>query len=142
MYGSSGNNVESFTSNEFLLREYFNRREDVVVAILFGSTVTNRLNFESDIDIAVLLDAPLLAAKKEEMIDDIAKVTGRPVDLVDLHHAHGTILRQILSKGVRLVCRSSVNLAHLIRKSIYEQADFQCYIDRIHLGRRKRWIGI
>ncbi|MDA1275698.1 MAG: nucleotidyltransferase domain-containing protein [Verrucomicrobia bacterium] len=134
--------MDSVTPNKLLLSDYFERRADVILAILFGSAAENSVNFESDIDIAVLTDTPLSAAKKEEMIDEIARVVERPVDLVDLHHAHGTLLRQILSKGTRLVWRNSEDFARLIKRAVYDQSDFQRYIDRIHEGRRKRWIGI
>jgi len=133
--------VNSTAPNNLLISDYFERRTDVLLAILFGSTARNSARFESDIDIAVLTDPLLSVRKKEEMIDDIIGVAGRSVDLVDLHRAHGTLLRQILSNGTRLVCRNSLDLARLIKRAVFEQADFQPYIDRIHRERRKRWIG-
>jgi uncharacterized protein len=131
----------STTSDNLLLSDYFEHRADVLLAILFGSAARNNANFDSDMDIAVLTDTGLSVTQKERMIDEITRVAGRPIDLVDLHHAHGTLLRQILSHGTRLVCRNSLDLAGLIKRALFEQADFQPYIDRIHTERRKRWIG-
>jgi predicted nucleotidyltransferase len=123
-------------------QRFFEHRHDAILVIVFGSAVKGGMRFESDIDLAVLFERPLSAAMKQDLIEELAGALGRPVDLVDLRGAHGPLLRQILTTGKRLVCRDTTAYGELIRRSLYEQADFQRSLDFIHHERRKRWIGV
>ncbi len=112
----------------------------IVCAILFGSLVKGNARMESDVDVAVLADHRLVAREKMLLIGQIASVTGRPVDLVDLSHVGEPLLGQILREGERILGDDTV-FASLISKHVYNRADFSPYQQRILRERRAAWIG-
>ncbi len=79
---------------------------DVNLALIFGSYVKGKLSAESDIDIAIKLNKPLLESKKIQIIQSIANITGRAVDLVDLQKVGQPLLSQII-KGGKVIKGSS-----------------------------------
>jgi predicted nucleotidyltransferase len=62
------------------------------VAILFGSQASRTAGRESDVDLALLLDAPMSPEQKRNIIESIAAEVGSPVDVVDLYSAPEPIL--------------------------------------------------
>ncbi len=126
---------------EARLEERLAAEPSVALALLFGSVASGRARRDSDIDLAVAGPAPLTADAKAALIADLAVLTGRPIDLIDLSTAGTGILRQALCKG-RLVCLKDRALyAELIKRLVFEQADWLPYRDRILAERRRRWIG-
>lgn len=96
------------------LAPIFRRREEVIAAYLFGSTVMEITHNESDVDIAVLVDE----GKKEEMdrtepygyeagmVAELSKALGTDrVDLVVLNGAPPLLAHQVISKGKLLFSR-------------------------------------
>ena len=110
------------------------------LAILFGSLATGRATPESDLDLAVLMDAPLSAETKMALIGDLSQAMGRPVDLIDLRVTGESILGQILKYGVRLL-GNDTDYAELIKRHLFDEADFMPYRRRILAERRQVWIG-
>ena len=74
------------------------------------------------------------------LIGQIASVTGRPVDLVDLSHVGEPLLGQILREGKKILGDDTV-FASLISKHVYNRSDFYPYQQRILRERRATWIG-
>lgn len=70
------------------------RRCGVVYAVLFGSAARGELRAASDI--AVAAERPLASEMRYRIIQAIAAVGGRPVDLVDLKTARGVLLARAL----------------------------------------------
>lgn len=66
------------------LRELFQTHQSIKLAILFGSVAKGTARPDSDIDLAIDLGCPMSLEEKMELIADIAMLTGRPVDLIDL----------------------------------------------------------
>ena len=122
------------------IQQILTRHGGIRVAILFGSLAKGRATPESDLDLAVLMDAPLSAETKMALIDDLSQAVGRPVDLVDLRVAGEPILGQILKHGIRLL-GSDTDYAELIKRHLFEEADFMPYRRRILAERRQAWIG-
>ncbi|WP_374090230.1 nucleotidyltransferase family protein [Methylomicrobium lacus] len=116
------------------------KQEGVRLAILFGSLASGTARAESDLDVAVDAGHPLDAAEKMQLIGDLAAATGRPIDLVDLQFVGEPLLGQILRHGKRLI-GNDTRYGDLIRKHLFEQADFMPYRNRILADRRKAWIG-
>ena len=110
------------------------------MAILFGSLANGRATPQSDLDLAVLMDAPLSAEAKMALIGELSQAIGRPVDLIDLSVAGEPLLGQILKHGVRLLGRDG-DYAELIKRHLFEGADFMPYRRRILAERRRAWIG-
>lgn len=72
---------------------------DIELIYIFGSYGTERYNFDSDIDIAILankeIDFDILRKIKWELIQN----TGNEIDLIDLNNCGIVIKKEILSKG-------------------------------------------
>jgi len=122
------------------LQSVLAKQEGVRLAILFGSLASGTARAESDLDVAVDTGHPLDAAEKMQLIGDLAAATGRPIDLVDLQSVGEPLLGQILRYGKRLI-GNDIFYGDLIRKHLFEQADFMPYRNRILADRRKAWIG-
>lgn len=114
---------------------------EVRVGILFGSVSRATAQAESDIDVAVAGARVLTPDERSALIEELAVETGRPVDLVDLKAHGGLILQQALTKGTVVYCADRGLYAELIKRMLFEQADFMPYRRRLLRERRKAWIG-
>jgi hypothetical protein len=94
----------------------------------------------SDVDIAVLFDAPLSADQKMALCVRLGDALSKTIDLVDLFSLSGTILKQILCGGRVIVKNHSEDLAQLMQRMIYNQADMMPYVRRTLLERQERFI--
>ena len=117
-----------------------NTQPGIRLAILFGSLAAGRERADSDLDLAVDAGHRLTAGEKLVLMNKLAERTGRPVDLVDLHAVGEPLLGQILRYGNRLL-GSETCYADLIRKHLFDQADYLPYRNRILAERRRVWIG-
>lgn len=117
-----------------------NQQGGIRLAILFGSLASGRATPQSDLDLAVLMGAPLSAETRMDLTGILAEMTGRPIDLIDLRTAGEPLLGQILKHGVRLL-GGDADYAELIKRHVFEEADFMPYRRRILAERRKAWIG-
>ena len=110
------------------------------MAILFGSLAKAQAAPQSDLDLAIQMDAPLTAEAKMALIGELSQAIGRPVDLIDLRVAGEPLLGQILKHGARLLGSDSDH-AELLKRHLFEEADFMPYRRRILAERRQAWIG-
>lgn len=115
--------------------------EEIGAAWLFGSVASGTARPTSDLDVAVLAAEPLSADGKTELIEHLARETGRPVDLIDLQATHGPIVGRILREGRRLFCTDTSLYAALLKRWWLDQADWMPYRRRIRETRRDQWIG-
>ena len=74
------------------------------------------------------------------MMSVLAGATGRPVDLIDLRCVGEPLLGEILKHGKRLFERDEQSYAELMRRHLFDAADFRPYRDRILAERRAKWI--
>lgn len=117
-----------------------NEHPMIRLAILFGSLAAGGERAGSDLDLAVDAGHRLTAGEKLELMNSMAERTGRPVDLVDLHTVGEPLLGQILRHGKRLL-GSGTCYGDLIRRHLFDQADYLPYRTRILTERRRAWIG-
>ena len=110
------------------------------LAILFGSLAVGEGRVESDLDLAVDAGRSLTAGEKIALITELAGRTGRSVDLVDIQTVGEPLLGQILQHGKRIL-GSDTHYANLIRRHLFDQADYLPYRNRILAERRQAWIG-
>lgn len=111
------------------------------LAILFGSLAKGRERPGSDVDLAVAAKEPMAAEDKARLIEAVALLTGRPVDLVDLHTANGLIMKEALAGGEMLFCADRTLYANFIQKMLRNEADWMPYRRRILAERRLDWIS-
>jgi predicted nucleotidyltransferase len=112
----------------------------VSLAIVFGSLASGTGRLESDLDLAVDAGRRLSADEKMALISKLAVQTGRTIDLVDINAVGEPLLGQILRYGKRIL-GSDTRYANLIRRHLFDQADFLPYRNRILAERRRTWIG-
>lgn len=122
------------------IRQILSRQGDIRLAILFGSLAAGDATPQSDLDLAVLMRIPLSTETKMTLIGELSQAIGRPVDLIDLRVAGEPLLGQILKHGVRLF-GSDTDYAELLKRHLFEEADFMPYRRRILADRRQAWIG-
>ena len=63
------------------LARFISRYAEFKLAILFGSQATGNVTGDSDIDLALLSDAPISSSKKLQLVEQIGARFGRPVDI-------------------------------------------------------------
>lgn len=122
------------------LREALSSFPQITLAILFGSVASGKANAQSDLDLAVIAAKPLQAAEKIQIIEALALLTGRPIDLVDVHAAPEPLLGQVLKHGRRILGTDTA-YAQLLYRHLIQQADFVPLQNRILSERRMAWIG-
>jgi len=120
------------------LARFLSRYAELKLAILFGSQAMGTASGDSDIDLALLSDAPISSIKKLQLVEQIGAKFGRPVDIVDLFFAAEPVLGQVF-KGKRLL-GDDVTYARLLTKHLINTADFVPLQKRILTERRNAWI--
>lgn len=106
----------------------------VELALLFGSAADDNLSNTSDIDIAISTQKPLNAETKWEIIQQLGKQLGRPIDLIDLKNASPLLTAEIVNSGKRLFGTGA-----FISRHIMDYEDFAPLQKRILKERRERW---
>ncbi len=109
------------------LREVLLQRQEVVAAYLFGSFATGRERPDSDVDVAVLLDAQV-PHRDDPLyrLNLMASLTERlhcTVDVVILNDAPLVLRHQVLTYGERILETDRV------QRVAYEVRSFQLYFD-------------
>ena len=96
------------------LKTYFEGRDDIAFAFLFGSAARGRVRREGDVDIAVYFkterevewEAFNRTYKGENRIAlDLERLLKKEVDLVVLNRARAVIADEIIRKGKRLIIK-------------------------------------
>lgn len=128
------------TSIETLIQATLTPHPEVRLAILFGSLATGQGRYDSDVDLAIDAGQPLALEAKMALMAELAERTGRPVDLIDLRTIGEPLLGQILKHGKRILGEDGL-YAELIKRHLFDEADFMPYYRRILRERRRTWIG-
>lgn len=110
------------------------------LALMFGSVARGTAHPDSDLDLAVWADHPLHASEKIQLIEAIARASGRAVDLIDLATAGQPLLGEILRDGYRLAGDADTQ-ADLATRAVLDASDFLPYVERMLQQRRLAWIG-
>lgn len=120
---------------------YLKVQQDIRLGIIFGSMANGHPNHNSDVDIAILGDAPFSAERRITFIRSLAQLSGRAVDLVDLATAGVATTRSVLLHGRVLFSRDDTAYPEQITRMLLDTADFLPYRERILRQRRNAWIG-
>ena len=122
------------------LTEVLARRQGLRLALVFGSVAKGCESADSDVDVAVLADAPLDAEQRMALIGDLAEATGRAVDLIDVRTAGEPLIGEILAHGRRLLGTDEA-YGQILSRHLLDAGDFLPYADRMVAQRRRAWIG-
>ncbi|MDW7651663.1 MAG: nucleotidyltransferase domain-containing protein [Bacillota bacterium] len=118
-------NGEQYSATCVKLREYFQNKERVVLALLFGSFGTADEHRMSDIDVAVLLqhDVPLMDELK--LSAELSILLERDdVDLLMLRNAPVHIAHRALATGRIVFERDRLQAANFVESVLNSYRDF------------------
>ena len=103
---------------------FFKKRPEIAVCLLFGSAATDKtISENSDIDVAICAEDPIVADKLAELQLCLSEELGREVDLLDISRLNGLILRNVISNGIRVINTSPELLAYHIKRMLYYSED-------------------
>lgn len=116
------------------LKDYFEKREDIVMAFLFGSQAKGNARRVSDWDIGIYfkptsrngIELELERDYPESHIiwGDMERIVGASVDLVVLNRAASPLVFLVISKGLPLAMKNRTIYLRLLLKTHYEAIDF------------------
>lgn len=116
-------------------------RPELRLAVVFGSCTRGAQRFESDLDVGVAGPRPLTIDERGRLTEELAEATERPVDILDLQTAGIPVLTQVLTTGRIIFCDDEVLYVTLLKRMVFEQADFMPLRARLLRERRQAWIG-
>lgn len=99
-----------------LLKAYFLKRQEVVMAFVFGSYATGNPTSESDVDIAVYFkpqgrslewEETNTYESEDEIWSDVERIAGIKTDLVVLNRAPAVLASSILENGQALIIKDA-----------------------------------
>ena len=76
------------------------RIADLQAVYLFGSQASAEASPRSDVDLALLAERPLNAARRWRLQEELASLLRRDVDLVDLRSASTVMRVQVIDRGL------------------------------------------
>ncbi len=74
----------------------------LIAVYMFGSAARDELCATSDVDIAILPEAPLEPMRRFELQEDLAQIVGCDVDLIDLLSVSTVMRMQVVPDGLLL----------------------------------------
>ncbi len=113
------------------------KHPEINIAYIFGSVAKGTARPDSDLDIAVQDSKPLTTEQYIALVEDLAIASGRAIDLIDLKTTGVPLLGEIL-QGQRLL-GSDADHAELIKRHLFESANFLPYVERMLTERRAQW---
>lgn len=114
--------------------------DEIRMAIIFGSLAKHKATFNSDLDIAVLAEKKITPELKLNLINTLASLVGRPIDLIDLNDVGEPLLGEILQHGKMIIGNATLK-GNLLTRHLMDLADFVPYQTRILKERRNAWIN-
>lgn len=91
---------------------------------LFGSAARGELHRDSDIDLAILVDAPLERLALYEAAQDVAVEIGRDVDLLDLRSLPTVMAANIVAEGRMIACQDRTAAEEFAMRTLTEYVLF------------------
>jgi predicted nucleotidyltransferase len=130
----------SLSELQELLQAYFSQKDDVTVALLFGSYAKGTAHEGSDVDIAVHCKNPLSINEFLSMQTELSALCHREIDLIDLRKAEGTILYQIMTTGIRIKYEEN-QYVYYSMKALYFYEDYLPILRRCQQERIRRFVN-
>ena len=113
------------------LKEYFKKREDVLMALVFGSFAKGYQVKESDLDIAVYFKSkPENFEKEDEIWSDTNKIIkDKEVHIVCLNEAPASLISEVLKTGIPLVIRDKRLYWEVFLRTSSDTEDFLKFME-------------
>ena len=104
------------------LKNLFTRRQEILLAFLFGSFATKRMRPASDVDMGILFKTVPDMEAINGLSGELASILKKEVDLVVLNYASPVLKMQILKNGM-LLYASDKKYFHLFFVDTVNQYD-------------------
>lgn len=104
-----------------LLKDYFQKKPEVIMAFVFGSQAKGLAGEESDFDVAIWLADK---DKESQIWSEIAQIIKREVDLILLDEAPATLVSSILRTGIPLTIKDNSLFWDIYLQASREAEDF------------------
>ena len=125
--------VENITEK---LKEYFEKRDDVALAFLFGSQSRGLTRPSSDWDIAVYLaprqwgelETKHTYAGESEIRAELGRMVSTDLDLVVLNRARPSLVFSIMNSGIPLAIKDMRLYLTLLSRTHYEAVDYWSFV--------------
>lgn len=121
------------------LSDYFSSKEHYKLVGFFGSYARNKANSNSDIDICIAAARPLTSEEIIETSTDLSLLLKKEIDLLDLNASQGAILKEALQSTI-WIRKDSSYFAQVLKRMLFDQADFQPYYQRMLQKKRERFL--
>lgn len=120
------------------LKAFFERKEEIAMAFLFGSAARGREIPESDIDLAIWFNKEYTLEEVDKIWLEVEAILHRNVDLVVLNQARPTIAWAAL-RGKKIIIRDHRLYFSKLLNISREAEDMQDFIlDLFHLKQKLR----
>jgi len=106
------------------LKEYFNKKNEILTVYIFGSHGTTYENERSDIDFGILFDNEISLMQVLTIAGEIEMIIGKEVDLVDFNKVNILLKYKIIKTGEIIFERDDLKTANLKEKVLKEYFDF------------------
>jgi predicted nucleotidyltransferase len=103
------------------LKKYAGGKENILLAIIFGSQAKGLAGEDSDLDIAVFLKNK---EEEDKIWSEISKITEKEIDLIVLNDAPATLISNIFKTGMAIAVRDKKLYWDLFLKNSLEAEDF------------------
>lgn len=115
-----------------LVRQFFTGRAGVMAVYLFGSRADGRARPGSDLDVAVLFDddavtrdsSPLQRARTLCWAEELGRLCGIGVDMIDLGAAGLVLTHEVLLRGVRVLESDVARVRSFEARALVAYLDF------------------
>lgn len=110
------------------LKEYFKKRDEVVMAFVFGSYTQEREMEESDFDIAIYLKNYPSPELEDKIWFELSELIKKEIDLVCLNSAPASLISNIFRTGTPLIIRDKKLYWKLYLEKSLEAEDFLQFV--------------
>ena len=105
------------------LRNFLEKKPNILIAILFGSAT--RRNLVRDLDIGMYFRKKPDLMEICKLIIELEDLTGIPVDLIPLDEAPPKLLQKIISQGIIITVKDARLPSELTKKALAEIMDIK-----------------
>ncbi len=126
------------------LKKYFNKREDIIAAFLFGSQAKKTAGKISDWDIGVYFKPNVIGEiewedtnkdypQENKVWDDVIDIVKTDnVDLVVLNRAPSNIAASVISEGISLSIKDRKIFLDFMLLTMRQAEDYACFVDSFY----------
>ena len=119
--------MKSSLTDQEKLKAFFENQRDIDLVYHFGSSLAGKMHEESDLDLAILFDEKPDYQRVLQLIEQLAGIVQKEVDLGVLNDSSAVFRMQVISKGVDIYCRDEKIKNYFVIRTANEYDDLSYY---------------